>query len=79
MNKFFLASVSQQDCMEDTFRLHPEALERRITQLRAEGRRVRAFILVNPQNPLGEVYTDAILSQLMDICARWAWLFTYFT
>ncbi|KAK8404037.1 hypothetical protein O3P69_000243 [Scylla paramamosain] len=60
----------KEDSEGRTFNLQPEALERRINELRAQDRRVRAFLLISPQNPLGEVYSPVLLKQLLDVCAR---------
>lgn len=65
-----LELLEEEDSEGRTFSLQPEALERRVKELRAQGRVVRGFLLVNPQNPLGEVYSPALLTQLLDVCAR---------
>jgi hypothetical protein len=37
---------------------------------RAMGKTVKAFFLVNPNNPLGEVYSSQLVLQLMEVCHR---------
>ena len=37
---------------------------------KALGRAVKAFFLVNPNNPLGEVYSSHLVLQLMEVCHR---------
>jgi len=37
---------------------------------KALGRAVKAFFLVNPNNPLGEVYSSELVLQLMEVCHR---------
>ncbi|XP_063594441.1 1-aminocyclopropane-1-carboxylate synthase-like protein 1 [Penaeus indicus] len=54
----------------ESFLLRAEDLEARIEALRQEGRRVRAFMLVHPNNPLGDVYSPQLLTDLMGVCAR---------
>ncbi|XP_042239117.1 1-aminocyclopropane-1-carboxylate synthase-like protein 1 [Homarus americanus] len=63
--------LSQEENSEGMkFSLSAEALEDRILELQEGGRRVKAFILLNPQNPLGDIYPPSLLTQLLDVCAR---------
>lgn len=62
----------QADSSDESFLLRAEDLEARVEALHQEGRRVRAFMLVHPNNPLGDVYSPQLLSDLMDVCARYA-------
>lgn len=60
----------EADSSDESFLLRAEDLEARVEALHQEGRRVRAFMLVHPNNPLGDVYSPQLLSDLMDVCAR---------
>lgn len=53
-----------------TFELNVDVLEATIMEQRALGRAVKAFFLVNPNNPLGEVYSSQLVLQLMEVCHR---------
>ncbi|KAF2354592.1 Aminotransferase class I/classII [Trinorchestia longiramus] len=52
------------------FELTADVLERRIKELEAEGKKVGAFVLLNPQNPLGDVYPPQLVMDLLKICAQ---------
>ncbi|XP_069678877.1 probable inactive 1-aminocyclopropane-1-carboxylate synthase-like protein 2 [Periplaneta americana] len=54
-----------------TFELNAEILETTIMEQKAAGRKVKAFFLVNPSNPLGEVYSPELVLQLMEVCQRY--------
>jgi hypothetical protein len=53
-----------------TFELNADVLEATIMEQKALGRAVKAFFLVNPNNPLGEVYSSQLVLQLMEVCHR---------
>ena len=53
-----------------TFELNADVLETTIMEQKALGRAVKAFFLVNPNNPLGEVYSPQLVLQLMEVCHR---------
>jgi aspartate/methionine/tyrosine aminotransferase len=53
-----------------TFELNADLLEATIMEQKATGRAVKAFYLVNPNNPLGEVYSPQLVLQLMEVCHR---------
>ncbi|KAF2356671.1 Aminotransferase class I/classII [Trinorchestia longiramus] len=55
---------------EKDFELAVEAVERRIEELEAKGKKVGAFVLLNPQNPLGDVYPPHLVMDLLKICAQ---------
>jgi len=55
---------------EDGFRLTAAMLDARIQELALAGKPVKAFILLNPNNPLGCNYDEATVRGLMDVCAR---------
>ncbi|PNF40153.1 hypothetical protein B7P43_G09761 [Cryptotermes secundus] len=52
------------------FELNGDLLEDTIMEQKATGRVVKAFYLVNPNNPLGEVYSPQLVLQLMEVCHR---------
>jgi bifunctional pyridoxal-dependent enzyme with beta-cystathionase and maltose regulon repressor activities len=54
----------------DDFRLTPALLEQQLQQLRDEGARVGLVVLVNPHNPLGDVYSPHLVLDLLRVCAR---------
>jgi len=54
----------------ETFYLDPSALDARITELKSQGSNVRAFIVLHPHNPLGDVYSAVQLRNLMEVCAK---------
>ncbi|XP_042856908.1 1-aminocyclopropane-1-carboxylate synthase-like protein 1 [Penaeus japonicus] len=60
----------EADSSGESFLPRAEDLEAQIESLRQEGRRVRAFMLVHPNNPLGDVYSPQLLASLMHVCAR---------
>jgi bifunctional pyridoxal-dependent enzyme with beta-cystathionase and maltose regulon repressor activities len=53
-----------------TFELTADVLEATIMEQKARGRTVKAFFLVNPNNPLGEVYSPQLVLQLIEVCHR---------
>lgn len=55
-----------------TFELNADVLETTIMEQKALGRAVKAFFLVNPNNPLGEIYSPQLVLQLMEVCHRLA-------
>jgi bifunctional pyridoxal-dependent enzyme with beta-cystathionase and maltose regulon repressor activities len=59
-------------CIEQasTFELNADLLEATIMEQKAAGRAVKAFFLVNPNNPLGEVYSPQLVLQLIEVCHR---------
>lgn len=63
-------NLVQDGDSKTSFILEPEALRSHIQSLKASGHRVRAFILLHPNNPLGDVYAPELLHDLMDVCAR---------
>ncbi|XP_076064836.1 1-aminocyclopropane-1-carboxylate synthase-like protein 1 [Oratosquilla oratoria] len=60
------------DNAEESFRLYKETVEDKILETQSAGRRVRALILVNPNNPLGDIYPPGLLLDIMKICAKYA-------
>ncbi|XP_076064837.1 putative inactive 1-aminocyclopropane-1-carboxylate synthase-like protein 2 [Oratosquilla oratoria] len=65
-----VALRAKPDSEGRTFQLRVEEVEAKVNEAKATGRRVRAFILVNPQNPLGEVYPPDLLLDLLNLCAK---------
>ncbi|XP_045601332.1 1-aminocyclopropane-1-carboxylate synthase-like protein 1 [Procambarus clarkii] len=65
-----LVLSDKEDSNGVRFSLEANSLEHCIKKLKTEGRRVRAFILINPHNPLGDIYPPSLVAQLMDVCAR---------
>ncbi|XP_076064845.1 putative inactive 1-aminocyclopropane-1-carboxylate synthase-like protein 2 isoform X2 [Oratosquilla oratoria] len=55
----------------ESFQLCKEAVEDKIVEALSAKRRVRAFILVNPNNPLGDVYPPSLILDIMKICAKY--------
>jgi histidinol-phosphate/aromatic aminotransferase/cobyric acid decarboxylase-like protein len=53
-----------------TLELNANILEATIMEQKAAGRTVKAFFLVNPNNPLGDVYSSQLVLQLMEVCHR---------
>ncbi|KAJ9579121.1 hypothetical protein L9F63_024771, partial [Diploptera punctata] len=54
-----------------TFELTAAILENTIKEQMKRGKKVKGFFLVNPNNPLGEVYTSELVLQLMSVCHRY--------
>ncbi|NXX45670.1 1A1L1 protein, partial [Tricholaema leucomelas] len=52
------------------FQLTVEKLEKALQDARAEGISVRAFILLNPQNPLGDIYSFSELQDYLEFAKR---------
>jgi aspartate/methionine/tyrosine aminotransferase len=46
------------------------AIEKVISDEESKGRRVRAFVFNNPQNPLGKVYSAETVLEIMIMCQR---------
>ncbi|XP_068238829.1 probable inactive 1-aminocyclopropane-1-carboxylate synthase-like protein 2 [Palaemon carinicauda] len=61
----------EEDENGETFSLKPEELERKIISLRTSGKNVRCFLLVNPNNPLGDIYSADLIKKLLDVCAKY--------
>ncbi|XP_064120214.1 1-aminocyclopropane-1-carboxylate synthase-like protein 1 [Macrobrachium nipponense] len=61
----------EEDENGQTFALKPEELERKIVSLRATGKNVRCFILVTPNNPLGDIYSAELMMELLNVCAKY--------
>ncbi|XP_047497708.1 probable inactive 1-aminocyclopropane-1-carboxylate synthase-like protein 2 [Penaeus chinensis] len=55
----------------NNFELTPEQVEGSIVEAQSEGECVRACVLANPQNPLGQVMTPSFLRAILEICARY--------
>ena len=53
------------------FSLSGELLEAAITAQGKIGKKVRAFLYCNPNNPLGEVYSRELTLELMEVCAKY--------
>ncbi|XP_066557120.1 1-aminocyclopropane-1-carboxylate synthase-like protein 1 isoform X1 [Amia ocellicauda] len=61
----------QQSGSEDRpFHLTVEKLERALEEARQEGINVRAIILINPHNPLGDVYSPSEMQELLEFAKR---------
>lgn len=56
--------------LQNNFELTPEQVEASIVEVQSEGECVRACVLANPQNPLGQVMTPSFLRAILEICAR---------
>ncbi|CAL4075496.1 unnamed protein product, partial [Meganyctiphanes norvegica] len=54
-----------------SFFLDHTMLESRIQEVKSKGQSVRAFILLHPHNPLGDVYSHEHIRKLMHVCARY--------
>ncbi|XP_064008566.1 1-aminocyclopropane-1-carboxylate synthase-like protein 1 isoform X2 [Pogoniulus pusillus] len=52
------------------FQLTVDKLEKALQDARAEGISVRAFILLNPQNPLGDIYSLSELQDYLEFAKR---------
>jgi len=57
--------------VEDDFALTASMLEARILELKSLGKTVRAFLLINPNNPLGRNYDQATVEGLLGVCAKY--------
>ena len=57
--------------LQDDFALTASMLEARILELKSLGKTVRAFLLINPNNPLGRNYDQATVEGLLGVCAKW--------
>lgn len=55
---------------KDNFALLPENIESALQQASAHGRNVKAFLLHNPANPVGRIYTAKELSAYSALCYR---------
>jgi len=55
---------------ENNFLLTADMLDARIQELAAAGKKVKAFILLNPNNPLGCNYDEATVRALLNVCAK---------
>jgi aspartate/methionine/tyrosine aminotransferase len=71
-NDLLLVLLHYQVCFGATsaFELNGDLLEATIMEQKATGRIVKAFYLVNPNNPLGEVYSPQLVLQLIEVCHR---------
>lgn len=52
------------------FELTVSSVEKVISDEESKGRRVRAFVFNNPENPLGKVFTVEIVKEIMNLCQR---------
>ena len=61
-----------QNCatIDEQFKLTAEALEDRILELQLEGKNVKAFVLINPQNPIGCVYEENLVMDILTVCSK---------
>ena len=67
--KLFSVNISQSgDAV--VFELTADILEATIKEQMGKGKNVKGFFLVNPNNPLGEVYSSDLVLQLMSVCHR---------
>lgn len=64
---FFLQNCVQAD---EQFKLTAEALDDRILELQSEGKNVKAFVLINPQNPIGCVYDENLILDILTVCSK---------
>ncbi|XP_039600087.1 1-aminocyclopropane-1-carboxylate synthase-like protein 1 isoform X1 [Polypterus senegalus] len=62
------SEVSAAD--ENPFHLSAEKLEKALQKATQEGARVKAIILINPHNPLGDVYTSTEMMQFLEFAKR---------
>ena len=62
--------IPQLDENGKSFELKSEALEEKIIELKNKGDNVKGFILVNPNNPLGEIYPPDLVLRLATVCAK---------
>ncbi|MCL4141785.1 UNVERIFIED_CONTAM: hypothetical protein GTU68_007372 [Idotea baltica] len=53
------------------FVLNSQILENRILELKGQGKSVKGFVLINPQNPLGDVYSPQLIRSLLEVCAKY--------
>jgi len=53
------------------YALDVKCLEAAYLKAKDEGKRVKAFVLVNPNNPLGSVYSAQQVSDVLDFCAKY--------
>lgn len=50
-------------------------MEKVISDEESKGKRVRAFVLNNPQNPLGKVFNAEMVQEIMKLCQRFISMF----
>lgn len=53
------------------FELTLDDIEKVFADERAKGKNVRAFLLNNPQNPLGKVFDKQLVVDIMQFCQRY--------
>lgn len=53
------------------FELTLDDIEKVFDEERAKGKNVRAFLLNNPQNPLGKVFDKQLVIGIMKFCQRY--------
>ncbi|KAK7084311.1 hypothetical protein SK128_002086 [Halocaridina rubra] len=60
----------EEDETGESFSLKAKDLDERIVSLKNSGKNVRVFILLHPQNPLGDIYSPELIMQLLHVCAK---------
>ncbi|XP_068248133.1 1-aminocyclopropane-1-carboxylate synthase-like protein 1 [Palaemon carinicauda] len=66
-----LDTTEQTDDEGKSFSLRPDALEKKVLELLAEGKQVRGVILVHPHNPMGDFYSKSLLLEILQVCKRY--------
>lgn len=57
---------------EVPFQLRPDVIEAAIKKALKSGRVVRGVLLVNPNNPLGDVYSADLIYEILKLCHRYS-------
>ncbi|XP_075067940.1 1-aminocyclopropane-1-carboxylate synthase-like protein 1 isoform X2 [Mixophyes fleayi] len=55
-----------------SFQLTIQLLEEAMEKGRQQGIKIRALILINPQNPLGEIYSTQLLKECLEFASRYS-------
>lgn len=56
--------------LSETFILTGKLLENRILELQSQGKRPKGFVLISPHNPMGDIYSQDLIMDLLNICRK---------
>uniref|UniRef100_A0A2K5KQ60 1-aminocyclopropane-1-carboxylate synthase homolog (inactive) like n=1 Tax=Cercocebus atys TaxID=9531 RepID=A0A2K5KQ60_CERAT len=60
------------------FQLTVDKLEEALLEARFEGKKVRGLVLINPQNPVGDIYSPDSLMKYLEFAKRYDYFFHFF-